>query len=141
MSLRDHAEIIWRAGLDAVRPDQLIRNAFADSTLGLADAIANAPAIHIVGGGKAGASMAASLEAMLTTLPGDPLNRTAGIVNVPEPSVRSLKRITLHPARPAGSNHPAIAGVIGSDAMLQRLAEAGPDDLAICLISGGGSAL
>ena len=50
-------------------------------------------------------------------------------------------RIRLHPARPAASNFPTPAGVAGAEEMLRLLASAGPDDTALCLISGGGSAL
>ncbi len=81
--------------------------------------------------------MAAELEAALA----GELDKVEGIVNVPEGTVRPLMKIRLHPARPAGSNHPTQAGVDGADGMLRLLASAGPDDVAICLISGGGSAL
>ena len=53
----------------------------------------------------------------------------------------STGRIRLHEARPAGANFPTAAGVAGADQMLAILAGAGPDDVALCLISGGGSAL
>ena len=65
----------------------------------------------------------------------------AGLVNVPAECVRPLQKIRLHAARPAGSNFPTAAGVAGVNDMLALLANAGPDDVAICLLSGGGSAL
>jgi hydroxypyruvate reductase/glycerate 2-kinase len=43
--------------------------------------------------------------------------------------------------RPAGTNHPTEAGVSGSDAILKLLDTAAPEDVALCLLSGGGSAL
>src|SRR5262249_57582520 len=64
-----------------------------------------------------------------------------GPVNVPADAVRPLKRIRLHAARPPASNHPTSAGVAGAEEMLALLRSAGPDDVAICLLSGGGSAL
>lgn len=81
--------------------------------------------------------MAAELEAALAR----ELDKVEGIVNVPEGTLRPLAKIRLHPARPAGSNHPTPAGVEGADEMLRLLASAGPVDVAVCLISGGGSAL
>ena len=70
--------------------------------------------------------------------PGIPLE---GIVNVPEGTGRPMRAIHLHEARPAGVNHPTQEGVSGSEKMLNLLAAAGPEDLCLCLLSGGGSAL
>src|SRR5439155_739564 len=64
-----------------------------------------------------------------------------GIVNVPADAVRPLQHIVLHAARPAASNHPTADGVRGAEQMLALLGSAGPEDVAICLLSGGGSAL
>ena len=63
------------------------------------------------------------------------------MVNVPADAVRPLQRIVLHAARPPGSNHPTADGVAGAEKMLALFGPAGPDDVAICLLSGGGSAL
>ncbi len=132
------ARQIWQAGVDAVRPAPLMERFLADSTHPLLQALAEASGrILVVGGGKAGAAMAATLETGLADL----LHRIEGIVNVPDESVRPLVSIRLHGARPAGSNHPTVAGVEGSLAMLKLFAEAGPEDIGICLLSGGGSAL
>jgi hydroxypyruvate reductase/glycerate 2-kinase len=49
--------------------------------------------------------------------------------------------IRLHAARPAGTNQPTADGVAGTRRILDLLAAAGPDDVALCLLSGGGSAL
>jgi len=130
------ARAIWSAALDAVRPDQLLRNVMQPGTP-LANAIANAPRLIVVGAGKAGASMSAGLETAL----GEHLAKVIGVVNVPDESVRPLRRIRLHAARPAGSNHPTEAGVVGANEMLSLAASATLNDIAICLISGGGSAL
>ena len=135
-SLVADARTIWDAAVDAVRPGDLI----PDSVRGdqrLQEAVARAERVLVVGAGKAGAAMAEALEVAF----GDQVNKVTGIVNVPADAVRPLKRIELHAARPAASNHPTAAGVTGAEQMLALLGSAGPEDIAICLISGGGSAL
>jgi hydroxypyruvate reductase/glycerate 2-kinase len=136
-ALREHALAIWTAAVEAVRPEPLVAAAVAGFTDDWREAIDAAPRLLIVGAGKAGAPMAAGLE---TALAGS-LDRLTGLVNVPEGSTRPLQRIRLHPARPAGSNHPTEAGVAGAEVMLKLLESAGPCDVAVCLLSGGGSAL
>jgi glycerate 2-kinase len=49
--------------------------------------------------------------------------------------------IELHGARPAASNQPTEAGVAGARRILDILRSAGPRDVCLCLLSGGGSAL
>jgi hydroxypyruvate reductase/glycerate 2-kinase len=93
----------------------------------------------VVGAGKAGAGMAAGLEAALSLA--DRLETATGVVNVPAGLDERLSRVRLHPARPAGVNEPTEAGVAGAEEMLQLLGGAGPEDVAVCLLSGGGSAL
>lgn len=135
--LRIDALAIWTAAVDAVRPEPLVERSVRDFPPEWADAIRAAPRVLVAGCGKAGAAMAAGLEAGLA----DHIDKLTGLVNVPEGSERPLRRIRLHPARPAGSNHPTAAGIAGAEEMLRMLASAGPDDVAICLLSGGGSAL
>lgn len=134
-TLRRHAREIWQAAVDAVRPEPLVRAALAEPQL--AEALRAAPRIVVLGAGKAGAAMAAAVEDALI----DVLDRVEGIVNVPAESVRPLRKIRLHAARPAGSNQPTAEGVVGAAEMLRLARGAGPDDVALCLISGGGSAL
>lgn len=126
---RDHALSIWQAAVDAALPVDLVRDAVRDLTC--------RGRVLVVGGGKAGAAMAAGAEAGLS----DRLDRVTGVVNVPEGPAPTLSRIQLHPARPVASNHPTAAGVAGVERMLALAASAGPDDVAVCLLSGGGSAL
>ena len=64
-----------------------------------------------------------------------------GWLNVPADCVRQLTRIHLHAARPAGVNEPRPEGVHGCQEMLRIVESLGPNDLCLCLISGGGSAL
>ena len=94
----------------------------------------------VVGGGKAGAGMAAGVEAAL----GDELLQTkqvTGWLNVPADCVRPLHRIHLHAARPAGRNEPTPAGQLGAERILDLVRQTTEDDLCLCLLSGGGSAL
>lgn len=135
--LREHAVAVWSAAVDAVRPEPLVVRAVRDFPPEWRDAIDRAPRVLVVGGGKAGAAMAAGMETALGSI----ATKLSGIVNVPEGSTRRLRQIQLHPARPAGSNHPTAAGVVGARAMLDLLASAGSEDVAIGLLSGGGSAL
>jgi hydroxypyruvate reductase/glycerate 2-kinase len=135
--LRDHARMIWQAAVDAARPQDAIRAAFANPAWPLAEELRRAPRILVVGAGKAGAAMSAGVENELA----DSLPRLEGLVNVPAPVPRQLARIQLHAARPAGTNQPTAEGVAGTRRILEFLAGAGPADVALCLLSGGGSAL
>jgi hydroxypyruvate reductase/glycerate 2-kinase len=131
MSLED-ALAIWNTAVEVVRPEPLVRAAF-ESEL----AVHDASRVIVVGAGKAGPGMAMGLETALA----DRLTRVEGLVNVPAGSVAPLQRIRLHAARPPGVNEPTAAGVAGAEEMLRLLRSAGPDDVAVCLLSGGGSAL
>ena len=128
---REHAIELFRAAVDAVRPEPLVRAALEG------EAVRNAPRVLVVGAGKAGAGMAAGLEAALAHR----LDSVEGLVNVPEGVSANLKRVRLHAARPAGANEPTAAGVAGAEEMRRLLASAGPNDVAVCLLSGCGSAL
>lgn len=132
-TLREHARAIWDAAVAAVRPAPLVSRAIAN----LAAPLRAAPRILVLGAGKAGAAMAEAVEEALPDL----LDRLDGIVNVPADAVRPLKKIRLHAARPAATNFPTIEGVRGAEEMLRLACGAGADDIALCLLSGGGSAL
>src|SRR5207237_1259264 len=93
--------------------------------------------IRVIGAGKAGAPMSEALEDLLA----DQLDRVEGLVNVPAESVRPLRSIQLHPARPAGTNEPTAEGVAGALQILDFVSKSEPDDVVLCLLSGGGSAL
>jgi hydroxypyruvate reductase len=145
--LREDALAIWRAGVDAVRADQLVADNVSidnDSDSLVIDehpiALADVRRIIVVGAGKAGAGMAAGLENVLgTRLLRE--KRVEGCVNVPADCVRTLSHIRLHAARPAGLNEPTPEGVQGAEEILRLVSSADPRDLVIALISGGGSAL
>src|SRR5262245_2053375 len=143
--LRDDALAIWHAGLVAVRSDRLVR----DNLRVQGDRLVIGPEelplakirrIAVVGAGKAGAGMAAGVEQAL----GPRLleeKQVTGWVNVPADCVRPLAKIQLHAARPAGVNEPTAEGVFGAEKILEIVGSLGPDDLCLCLVSGGGSAL
>lgn len=131
--MRDHARSIWDAAVAAVRPEPLVRQAL----LSLGVTLDAARRILVVGAGKAGAAMSAAVESTLAKH----LDKIEGFVNIPAGSELPLRKIRLHAARPAGSNHPTVEGVAGAEEILRLLRSAGPDDVALCLLSGGGSAL
>lgn len=144
MATRDDAIAIWKAGVAAVDSARLVREhvSVRDGTLLVCDQptdLARLRRIEVLGAGKAGAGMAAGLEAALDPLP-TRISRS-GWLNVPADCVRPLDWITLHAARPAGVNEPTAAGVEGTSEILRRAASLGPDDLCLVLLSGGGSAL
>jgi len=88
--------------------------------------------VLVVGAGKAGAPMAQAIEEVL----GDRI--TAGHVNVKYGHATPTRIVTV---TEAGHPIPDEAGVAGSRAIAALLEDAGEDDLVVCLISGGGSAL
>ena len=143
--LRQDAEAIWLAGLRAVDSERLVRDSMRveGRQLAVGDALVDLDEIDriaVVGAGKAGAGMAAAVEQVLGSTLLEKKN-VVGWVNVPADCVRSLERIKLHAARPAGVNEPTAEGVEGAQQIEQIVAELGPRDLCLCLISGGGSAL
>ncbi len=142
--LRDDLLSIWTAGVDAVRAPQLMRNAVQCDARGLTvcgdtRSWPELERIVVVGAGKAGAGMAAELEEILGPQVVD--ERVEGWINVPADCVRSLRRITLHPGRPAGLNEPTAEGFQGTCRILEMVATVQPRDLCLVLLSGGGSAL
>ncbi len=88
--------------------------------------------IYAIGAGKAGASMALAVEAIV----GDRI--TKGVINVKYGHVSQLKRVKLNEV---GHPIPDERGVSGSEEIAGLLEQLGENDLVICLISGGGSAL
>ncbi len=143
--LRSDGQRIWQAGVDAVDSGRLVRQALNVDGRWLTVGEERIPLneirrIAVVGAGKAGAGMAAAVEAVFG--PDRMAERQlVGWVNVPDDTVRSLSRIHLHGARPAGVNEPTEAGAAGAAEILKIVQSLGPDDLCLCLISGGGSAL
>jgi hydroxypyruvate reductase len=141
-TLRQHALQIWHAAVAAVRSDELVRQAMHvdGGRLVIDDEpidLTTVRRIAVVGAGKAGAGMAAAVEETLDREG----KEVVGWVNVPADCVRTLRHVTLHPARPAGLNEPTPAGVAGSQRILEIVQSLDAHDLCLCLLSGGGSAL
>ncbi len=86
----------------------------------------------VVGAGKAGAPMARAIEEALDD------RLTAGLVAVKTGYTAPLKRVRL---LEAGHPLPDYAGEAATQGILALVARLNPQDLVICLISGGGSAL
>jgi len=147
--LRADAAAIRDAAIESVQPERLFasRLALMDGAL-LCDGRPLAPPLDldaagrvvVVGAGKAAAGMAAGVE---TLLGADRLARHAvtGLVSVPAGCGRQLGRIAVRETRPAAANLPTEAVVAATGEMLGLLHGLGPDDVALAVISGGGSAL
>jgi glycerate 2-kinase len=128
--VRKDALAIFRAGLAAADP----AGAVARHLSGLLKrrGFSRFRDIYVIGTGKAGASMAQAAERVLGK------RITAGLINVKDGHVVPLRRIELNEC---GHPVPDERGVSGARRIAELAARAGKDDLVICLISGGGSAL
>jgi hydroxypyruvate reductase len=145
--LRGDAASIREAAIEAVRPEALVRRrlALADDAV-LVDGRPFDPAVTIggrtvvVGGGKAAAGMAAAIEQLLAPAiaAGHPVT---GLVSVPVGCGRHLGCIEVRETRPPSSNLPTPAAVEATRRMRGMLAELGPRDVAVVLVTGGGSAV
>ena len=136
---RRDARWIWQAGVNAVQPEYCLAEALDDLDPAFPP-FKEFDRIIVVGAGKASGAMARVLESALERR-GIALSRVCGHVNVPNESVTPLKAIRLHGSRPAGTNQPTEEGFAGTRAILELVSQAGPNDLLLCLFSGGGSAL
>lgn len=144
---------IWQAGVEAVTPERLFRDkvSLEGTVLSIEELqldLAHFERLIVVGAGKASAAMAVALQqTLLSQLPQSLKNLpVGGWVNVPEDTFTQrqadeLQPLHLHAARPAGLNWPTAAAVAGTQQILDWVRRAGPRDLVICLLSGGGSAL
>jgi len=159
-SPRADAEAIFLAGVDSVRGDQLMRDTIQveETTLWLGDVAIDTHSFDrlvVVGAGKASGSMASGLLERLATIADEGLSGqeaprwpAIGHLNLPEGFEDAAERfrarwpdVTWWAARPAGRNEPTEKAVEGTVRILELLRAAGPRDLCLALISGGGSAL
>jgi hydroxypyruvate reductase len=125
--LRRHAMAIFRASLAAADPEAAVERRLSKLK------VKQFRNIYVVGAGKAGASMAKAAERAL-----GPARITAGLVNVKDGHTAKLRRIELNEC---GHPVPDARGVAGAERIAAIADQAGEDDLLICLISGGASAL
>ena len=128
---------ILQAALESVDPAAAVRRQLRreGDTLWASDVgydLGEVGRIFVVGAGKAGAPMARAVEEVL----GDRIS--SGQVTVKYEHLLSTRIVML---QEAGHPIPDEAGVAGSRAIVRLLESAEEDDLVICLISGGGSAL
>lgn len=142
---RRDARAIWDAGVAAVRPDRLIPEVLRVSSRGLSIegrryARKDFDRILVVGAGKAGGSMARAAAQALRPLR-DAGTEIFGLVNVPPGAGRAPAGFRLIKARETAENLPTLAGAAGTKEMITLVRQAGPRDLVLGLISGGGSAL
>ena len=146
--LTSDALAIWHAGLRAVQGDNLVRqNLQIDSGhLVVNDSeefsLRGIKRFIVLGAGKAAASMADGVENFWRE---STLKRVelTGWVNIPAESGSKTTSplIHRHIARPFGMNEPTLRGCLGANEILRLAREATAEDLVICLISGGASAL
>lgn len=136
-SLRSQALRIFHAALKAAAPDEAVLRhvALKGNTLFAAkeryqlNAFRN---IYVVGAGKASAKMAHAVEQLLGK------RITGGLINVPHGSKAALRRIEQNEC---GHPIPDASGEAGARRIAQIVGSAEADDLVICLISGGASAM
>lgn len=151
--LSQHAQTIFAAGVAAVGGARLIRDSvrFEPTKIWFGDHRVERQQIDriiLVGAGKASGAMAIG---MIERYQDDAASagpiRFVGHVNVPEGCERIPEHLywpdelTLLAARPAGVNEPTPLAIEGTNRILRWVCEAGPRDLVVVLISGGGSAL
>jgi hydroxypyruvate reductase len=132
--LRQHAWQIMRAALSAVDPAQAVHNYFSANPELVHQIKSTAGRIFVVGAGKASAPMT---KAAVDIFGND---ISAGCVIVKYGHVAPL----CHPKTQlveAGHPVPDEAGWRGAQQIESLLAGTGSDDVVLCLISGGGSAL
>lgn len=123
------------AGIEAAHPRTVVRSAVsvADDELRVADSsypLATYDEVLVVGGGKAAATVAAELEAIL----GDAITRGVVVTNHPVETERVTVVEADHPV-------PTERGIAGADAVLDLLEDASASTLVLAVITGGGSAL
>jgi len=146
--LRADLAAVGDAAIVAVRPERLVadRIAVVAGELLLDGRPLDPPCsvgrgrIAIVGGGKAAAGMAAGIVDALAA-GGIAAGRITGLVSVPAGSGRRVPGVEVRETRPAAENLPTSAAVAATREMLAMVSTLGPDELAVAVVSGGGSAL
>jgi glycerate 2-kinase len=134
-SSRGHALRIFRAALRAADPVRaVLRHVRREGEVLIAGErrydLRSFRNIYVIGAGKASARMAVAIERLLGA------RITGGLVNAPDAA--KLRRVEI---RECGHPIPDRRGVAGARRIARIANEAGQDDLILCLISGGASAL
>jgi hydroxypyruvate reductase len=136
-NLRQHALGILKAALKAADPvEAVLRHLKVAGGVLIAGQrryeLASFRHIYVLGAGKASAAMARAVERLLGRRIAD------GLINVKYGHVAKLRRVRLNEC---GHPVPDENGVRGASEIAQIASQAGRNDLVLCLISGGGSAL
>ena len=126
-NLRRDAKAILMAALAAADP-----TAAVDRALRVREDLDRYERIFVVGAGKAGGTMARAVEAFLGR------RISAGCVNVKDGDTAKTRLIELHAC---GHPVPDERGFNGAKRIAEICEQAGENDLVICLLSGGASAL
>jgi hydroxypyruvate reductase len=144
--LRADAATIRAAAIAAVAPAPLVARRLAVDGGRLT--LDGAPLIDldavdrivVVGAGKAAAGLATGV---IEVLGPQRLarHRVTGLVSVPAGCVRDAGPVEVRVTRPAGMNLPTADVVVATREIVGMVADLGPRDLAIAVVTGGGSAL
>ena len=127
--LRVDAENLLRAAIDAVAPQALVSRAMAAH----ARSVPSSGRVLVAGFGAAAVPMARGVYDVL----GERVHEATLIVPVGSEAYVAPGCEIFR----GGDRIPDEGGVAGAQAIRQMAREAGPDDLLVCLVSGGGSAL
>ena len=114
----------FKAGLDAVKPENIIKNKLPSPPKGRT---------YVIGAGKAAASMAKAIE--LNWPRNLPLN--GSVITRYKHSLKT-KKIKIYES---GHPMPDTAGMKAANSFINNMQELNNNDLLLCLISGGGSSL
>ena len=114
----------FKAGLDAVRPENIIKNKLPSPPKGRT---------YVIGAGKAAASMAKAIE--LNWPRNLPLN--GNVITRYKHSIKT-KKIKIYES---GHPIPDTAGMKAANNFINNMQKLNNNDLLLCLISGGGSSL
>ncbi len=114
----------FKAGLDAVRPENIIKNKLPSPPKGRT---------YVIGAGKAAASMAKAIE--LNWPRNLPLN--GNVITRYKHSLKT-KKIKIYES---GHPIPDTAGMKAANNFINNMQKLNNNDLLLCLISGGGSSL
>jgi glycerate 2-kinase len=134
-ALRRQALQIFRAALRAADPvEAVLRHVHREEEVLIAGGrryrLKSFRNVYVIGAGKASARMAVAVERLLGR------RITAGLINAPNPV--KLQRVEINEC---GHPIPDGRGVAGAKRIARIATQAGADDLVVCLISGGASAL
>ena len=133
--LREAAEEIWQAALDAARPEVCIPRAIRVTDKGFAvgdKSFTVAGRLVVIGAGKAGAGMAQVVERLFNDRISSGLVITKYGHRLPTDHIQVFE---------AGHPVPDRSGELAVEGMREILRDLNPKDVVLCLFSGGGSSL